>query len=758
MSFDRRRVTAVLALLLLAIAINGFSIQSIRAQNNVGVNTANPAPSAILDLTSTTQGFLVPRMTTANYNPGIVSPATGLLVYDNAKNVFYYYNSAAWVPFLSISGNAAGWLTTGNAGTSAATNFVGTTDAQDFVMRTNNVEGMRLTSSGYLAVGTTTASQKLEDAGNMRVDPVGGVASQLQFMNPAGTFSTTFAAGAQAAIIPYTWPTAQGAGSTMLTNNGSGTLSWATLSNTTGWLLTGNAGTLPGTNFIGTTDAKDFVINTNGNEGFRLTSAGLVGMGITTPTQSLDVSGNVKLDSAGGAASQVIFSNPTGTFTTTIKAGAEAANINYTLPLTQGAANTILSNSGTGVLNWVARSTLNWSLLGNAGTVAGTNFEGTKGLVDMVWKTNNTEGMRLSSTQNLGIGTNLPTSKLHTVASGAKVGNYTGNLLTNTATSSTASVTKYGVDIQSTGTWNGATAINTGMDVNVSGGATNYSGIFQGGNVGDNTASPATYLDDASDVSMRYSNYTASNGNNNDIAIGTSSFLRITGPSAAFEITGVAGGVDGKYLVLYNSTSQPITIGNENANSTAANRIWTLNSTGDLVFNSKCAIKMIYSTADSRWIVLSSSTTVSTTTNGVIIKKKPVDQSIASSTTLTNDNDLAIPIVANDSMVIDGYLHTNTTSNTPMLQLAWTIPAGATMDFNAWCDETQNDNEVFTFTSSGTAHTLQMPIGDICIHFWGVVITGGTAGTIQLQWAQATSNATPMTLKNKSFMKAYYIR
>src|SRR5665647_1275813 len=99
MSFDRRRVTAVLALLLLAIAINGFSIQSIRAQNNVGVNTANPAPSAILDLTSTTQGFLVPRMTTTQRNPGIVSPATGLLVYDNTLNVFYYYNSAAWVPF-----------------------------------------------------------------------------------------------------------------------------------------------------------------------------------------------------------------------------------------------------------------------------------------------------------------------------------------------------------------------------------------------------------------------------------------------------------------------------------------------------------------------------------------------------------------------------------------------------------------------------------------------------------------------------------
>lgn len=40
------------------------------------------------------------------------------------------------------------------------------------------------------------------------------------------------------------------------------------------WLLAGNASTSPGTDFLGTTDAQDLVLKTNGTERFRLTSSG----------------------------------------------------------------------------------------------------------------------------------------------------------------------------------------------------------------------------------------------------------------------------------------------------------------------------------------------------------------------------------------------------------------------------------------------------------------------------------------------------
>ena len=50
------------------------------AQMVIGGST--PAPSAVLDLQSTSKGFLPPRMTTAQRN-AIASPATGLIVYNS---------------------------------------------------------------------------------------------------------------------------------------------------------------------------------------------------------------------------------------------------------------------------------------------------------------------------------------------------------------------------------------------------------------------------------------------------------------------------------------------------------------------------------------------------------------------------------------------------------------------------------------------------------------------------------------------------
>jgi hypothetical protein len=55
----------------------------------------------------------------------------------------------------------------------------------------------------------------------------------------------------------------------------------------TGWGLTGNAGTTEGTNFLGTTDAHDLVVKTNGSEVFRATRDGDLGVGTTAPTSKL---------------------------------------------------------------------------------------------------------------------------------------------------------------------------------------------------------------------------------------------------------------------------------------------------------------------------------------------------------------------------------------------------------------------------------------------------------------------------------------
>ena len=62
----------------------------------IGIGTNSPAPSAQLDVTSTTKGFLPPRMTTVQRD-AIFSPATGLQVYNTTINTNDYYNGAAWI-------------------------------------------------------------------------------------------------------------------------------------------------------------------------------------------------------------------------------------------------------------------------------------------------------------------------------------------------------------------------------------------------------------------------------------------------------------------------------------------------------------------------------------------------------------------------------------------------------------------------------------------------------------------------------------
>lgn len=133
-----------------------FSATQVQAQ--IGIGTTTPDASAALDITNSTKGVLIPRMT-ENERDAISTPATGLLIYqtDNSPN-FYHYNGFGWIPF---GGGGSGWDILGNSGTNPVANMLGTTDVQDLVIATNNTEAFRITADGKIGIKTTTPSALL---------------------------------------------------------------------------------------------------------------------------------------------------------------------------------------------------------------------------------------------------------------------------------------------------------------------------------------------------------------------------------------------------------------------------------------------------------------------------------------------------------------------------------------------------------------------------------------------------------------------
>jgi len=80
---------------------NPLALQ-VKSLSNVGIGTTTPSASAKLEVSSTNQGFLPPRVFDAT---SIAAPAAGLMVYDTNGNQMKYWNGTVWVP---MSGAAAG--------------------------------------------------------------------------------------------------------------------------------------------------------------------------------------------------------------------------------------------------------------------------------------------------------------------------------------------------------------------------------------------------------------------------------------------------------------------------------------------------------------------------------------------------------------------------------------------------------------------------------------------------------------------------
>ncbi len=219
-----------------------FQVVLVSAQQNVGIGTTTPAPTSILDITSTTKGMLIPRMTYSQKIAISNPPATGLMVYQTnsgglpvQSSGIYYYDGTTWKRFARSDevsgGGSSGWTI---AGDDQYSNLI-----------------------GNVGIGTTDPTSKfhvvgniLQENGTFTINNSGGI---IQFKN---------------ANVSKTYVQLSGANLRMGTNSG----------NTAG----------------------QFIIRMNGQERMLIDSTGYIGMGTTSPESLLHVfGGNIKVEHPG---------------------------------------------------------------------------------------------------------------------------------------------------------------------------------------------------------------------------------------------------------------------------------------------------------------------------------------------------------------------------------------------------------------------------------------------------------------------------
>ena len=136
----------------------------------------------------------------------------------------------------------------------------------------------------------------------------------------------------------------------LLTWNGT---KWIAQAGSTDWKTTGNAGTVAGTNFIGSTDAIDFVTKTNNTERMRITSTGNMGIGVTAPTSMIHSAGSIALPIVSGTSditldnthSIVRIDASTGDKTITLPAASSANGRIYSVVKSDISANKLIFSS-----------------------------------------------------------------------------------------------------------------------------------------------------------------------------------------------------------------------------------------------------------------------------------------------------------------------------------------------------------------------------------------------------------------------------
>lgn len=325
-----------------------------------GIGTTTPDASAKLEVSATNKGFLPPRvpLTATNSASPITNPANGLMVFNTATagtNPYqvvpgYYYWDAIGLKWVSLS------TTVGNVQNQAIFRSTSNTTAGSAVttwnLRFNNIASGDLTITSNTTFALSNGIYKIQ-WGLPHQQTQTYNAMQLQ-ENISGTWNAwlndanyaTLANGGNTDwggtsfmtdVVDCTTSTRT---FRMINSDGSRTLFYGA-----SFIITklnpAISTSTTADNLGDHTATKNVVLNGNylsndgGNEGIRIDNTGKVGIGTTTPTQALDVTGNVNV------TGKINLTDPSGNVTT-----KAAGFVNENVPVILGDIQVQMAPSG----------------------------------------------------------------------------------------------------------------------------------------------------------------------------------------------------------------------------------------------------------------------------------------------------------------------------------------------------------------------------------------------------------------------------
>jgi len=249
---------------------------------SIGIGGA-PIAAAILDLTSTTQGLLPPRMN-ATERDAIPTPPAGLTIYETVGNSPNFYNGTAWRRFTHTT---AATLEIGGITFADSEAGIMTDSSNLFWDDTNNFFGLRQSSPKSIlhisdsispsfqitniSTGHTSTDGfrlALDETGNVSLTPEPGKGISMMFKGAASVF--TIDKDSANAIL-------------QIRRTGSSARTWRFVNNGTLFSIVDDTG-----------GSSPFCMeNGVANNTLYLESGNEVGIGTANPTEKLDVQGNI---------------------------------------------------------------------------------------------------------------------------------------------------------------------------------------------------------------------------------------------------------------------------------------------------------------------------------------------------------------------------------------------------------------------------------------------------------------------------------